>query len=112
VVDAFHFRNHSKDDVLCQQHCNPARYEHLRSAAGDGWQFNSSAAEQINAWFGGYQAIVKEMSASRFNFFLDEVIAIRNSFVEAELQRKGKNPSLVPEDHLRRRKSLSPLLDL
>ena len=27
----------------------------------DKWRFNSSAAEVTNAWFGGFQSIVREM---------------------------------------------------
>ena len=44
------------------------------------WVFNSSAAEQANVWFGGFQAIVRDMWVERFNFFLDEMIMCHNTF--------------------------------
>lgn len=66
----------------------------------ESWTFNSSAAEQINVWFGRFQSIVREMTPERYEFYLDEVIAIRNRFVVQELERKGLRPHLVPLDDL------------
>lgn len=99
VVDAFHFNVHSKDDTLCRTFCDPGLYADLKT--GDGkWAFNSSAAEQVNVWIGGYQAVVKDMRSERYRFFLDEVITLRNRFVCNELEAKGHGPHLVPHSDL------------
>lgn len=61
-VDVFHFKSkHKEGDVNCSKYCNPALWPQLMNEDGKSWRFNSSAAEQANAWFGGYQAIVREM---------------------------------------------------
>jgi len=64
------------------------------------WVFNSSAAEQTNAWIGGFLAIVREMRVERYNFFLDEMIRRRNIWIVEELARKGKNPRNIRYDVL------------
>ena len=46
-VDVFHFKNKHKED--CGKYCNPAIWPELQTPEG-GWRFNSSAAEQANAW--------------------------------------------------------------
>lgn len=61
VVDVFHFPGHSKDDDNCQLHCSPHQYPVLKRADGS-WLFNTSAAEQVNSWFGRFQSKVKEMN--------------------------------------------------
>ncbi|KAF8573676.1 hypothetical protein K439DRAFT_1624888 [Ramaria rubella] len=95
VVDVFHFqRKHKESDGFCQEHCNPALFPELY--VNGRWVFNSSIAEQTNVWFGGFLAIVREMSAVRFNFFLDEMIKQCNRFTIAELACKGHHPWNVP----------------
>lgn len=64
VVDPFHFTGHMVSDVDCQTFCNPNKYPALKGEDGN-WVFNSSAAEQVNAWFGKFQAKVKEMNVVR-----------------------------------------------
>ena len=52
-VDVSHFKcKHKESDTFCRENCNPASWPQL--AVGDDWRFNSSAAEQTNAWMGGY----------------------------------------------------------
>lgn len=73
-VNVFHFKcKHKKSDEHCNEHCNPANWPELYTSQGT-WWFNSSAAKQVNAWIGGYQAIVCEMQADWYEFFLDEMI--------------------------------------
>lgn len=64
VVDAFHFPGHKADDNDCQENCDPNLFPVLKTAEG-GWLFNSSAAEQVNVWFGRFQSKVKEMNVIR-----------------------------------------------
>jgi hypothetical protein len=99
-VDVFHFKSkHKESDVECGQHCNPYIWPELRTEDGK-WRFNSSAAEQTNAWYGGFLAIVRDMQADRYEFFLDEMIKRRNRMVVKELKRKGKHPYNIPRETL------------
>jgi hypothetical protein len=59
------------------------------------WRFNSSAAEQANAWICGFYAILQNMRGVRAQFFLDEMIRRRNEWTILELARKGKNPKCI-----------------
>ncbi|KAI0039532.1 hypothetical protein FA95DRAFT_1585268 [Auriscalpium vulgare] len=91
-VDVFHHKTkHTIRDLLCQLHCNPANFPELLTPDGK-WYFNSSAAEQTNAWLGGYQAICREMLTTKYNFFLDEMIMRRNVTVVERLRKQGHNP--------------------
>ncbi|KAJ7170302.1 hypothetical protein C8R43DRAFT_1120731 [Mycena crocata] len=101
-VDVFHFNcKHSEGDIFCQIHCNPARFRELVGADSK-WVFNSSAAEQANAWFVKYQNIVQDMPVLKYNFYLDEMIAIHNEQIAAQLAREGNAPHLQTEELLRR----------
>ena len=98
-VDPFHAKTKHKDsDTYCNQVCNAAQFPDLR--IGNKWRFNSSAAEMTNAWFGGFQGIVREMRATWYDFFLDEVIRIRNDIICAELRRDGENPVDIASNDL------------
>ena len=83
------------------QNCNPALWAELMTANG-AWLFNSSVAEQTNAWFGGFLSIVHEMRVDRYNFFLDEMIHRRNNMIFLDLQKKGRKPYLIPREDLLR----------
>ncbi|KAF7975171.1 hypothetical protein HWV62_10361 [Athelia sp. TMB] len=99
-VDVFHFKSkHKESDLDCGRHCNPYIWPELRTEEGR-WRFNSSAAEQTNAWYGGFLAIVRDMQADRYEFFLDEMIKRRNRVIVGELRRKGKNPYNIPREDL------------
>ncbi|EIW62432.1 uncharacterized protein TRAVEDRAFT_114826, partial [Trametes versicolor FP-101664 SS1] len=98
-VDPFHAKTkHKETDAFCGQYCNVALFPELLD--GSRWRFNSSAAEMTNAWFGGFQSIVWEMRAVRYDFFWDEMIRIRNEIIIGELQRSKANPVLVPREYL------------
>jgi hypothetical protein len=99
-VYIFHFKcKHKENDVECGRNCNPYIWPELRTPDGK-WRFNSSAAEQTNAWFGGYQAIVREMQVDRYEFFLDEMIKRRNRLIVDDLQRRLKRPYSIPREVL------------
>lgn len=99
-VDVFHFKSkHKESDVDCGKYCNPAIWPELQTPEG-GWRFNSSAAEQANAWIGGYQAVVREMQMDRYEFFLDEMIKRRNRALVKDLKRKAKAPYRIPREVL------------
>ncbi|EJD45025.1 hypothetical protein AURDEDRAFT_64790 [Auricularia subglabra TFB-10046 SS5] len=98
-VDVFHFKcKHKEGDIFCGQHCNPLLWPDLFENGK--WQFNSSAAEQTNAWMGGFRAIVREMRRERYCFFLDEMIKRHNRIVVASLAGKGVKPWVIPHNVL------------
>ncbi|KAG2016509.1 hypothetical protein CC2G_009673 [Coprinopsis cinerea AmutBmut pab1-1] len=93
AVDVFHFKcKHSKTDTFCQEHCNPHLFPELRGEGGKEWYFNTSIAEQTNAWLGGFQSICREMTPERYDFFLDEMILMRNRYMMQKLKR---NPNVI-----------------
>lgn len=101
VVDVFHFKSkHKTTDIKCQTYCNPANFPEL-VGPDESWVFNSSAAEQVNVWFGGFQAIVREMIPVKYNFYLDEMILLRNRDVVEHLRKRAVRPHLVPIEVLR-----------
>ncbi|PBL01432.1 hypothetical protein ARMGADRAFT_1043343 [Armillaria gallica] len=104
VVETWHAKSHKETDEFCRQWCLPSRFPELMRVGRDGkpgWRFNASSAEQANAWFGGYHPIVREMPRCRYNFYLDEMITMRNRAVVAKLEARGESPMLVPEEVLR-----------
>ncbi|KAJ7486073.1 hypothetical protein B0H11DRAFT_1721890, partial [Mycena galericulata] len=108
-VDVFHFKcKHTERDIFCQINCNPARFQELIGPDGK-WIFNSSAAEQANVWFGKFQNVVQEMPVIRYNFFLDEMIALRNEELVADLQAQGQKPHRLSLDFLRGLSLSSPI---
>ncbi|KIM23885.1 hypothetical protein M408DRAFT_76750 [Serendipita vermifera MAFF 305830] len=101
-VDVFHFKSkHKESDAFCGNHCNPLLFRHLKTSDNK-WTFNSSAAEQTNAWFGKFQAISRELRVDHYNFLLDEVIAMRNQQRLGELEREGKKPFNLGRESLLR----------
>ncbi|KZP31410.1 hypothetical protein FIBSPDRAFT_724394 [Athelia psychrophila] len=94
-VDVFHMKaKHKEADNDCNRFCNPALFPSLM--VGDKWRFNSSAAEITNAWFGGFQSMVREMRVDRYNFFLDEMIKRRNHTTVVDLESRHLHPYQIP----------------
>ncbi|PPR02945.1 hypothetical protein CVT24_012157 [Panaeolus cyanescens] len=94
-VDAWHFRNkHATTHEYCQLHCNPAIYPELMDGES-AWFFNTSIAEQTNAWFGGYHSMCREMLPHKFDFFLDEMIRLRNIDIICRLDKGGYHPAIL-----------------
>lgn len=99
-VDVFHFNcKHKETDLDCGRYCNPYIWPELRTETGE-WRFNSSAAEQANVWYGGFQPIVREMQVDRYDFFLDEMVRRRNELILKQLERKGLHPYSIPRSEL------------
>lgn len=103
-VDVFHHqRKHKATDLYCQKHCNPANFPEIIDRSdpkNERWIFNTSIAEQTNAWFGGFHAMVRLMEPDWYNFFLDEMIKRRNRFTVGELKRRGHNPMRLSREVL------------
>jgi hypothetical protein len=97
TVDVFHFTcKHSKKDVFCQENCNPKDFRELMTEDGK-WYFNSSIAEQTNVWLGGFHSIVREMTPIKYNFFLDQMILLRNQMTITKLKRDQWQPGTRPK---------------
>ena len=95
AIDIFHFANkHAETDTFCRSNCNPALFPELLGKSGKDWFFNMSIAEQTNIWLGGFHSICQEMSGEMFDFFLDEMIMMRNRLTKAKLTSQGINPQL------------------
>ncbi|TFK38839.1 hypothetical protein BDQ12DRAFT_605108 [Crucibulum laeve] len=85
IVDSYHYINHCKTDFLCHKWCNPAPLDGsapnlVVGATGKNGEvyykqaFNTQACEQLNAWLGGFESILKRMTPSNFNWFLHTVL--------------------------------------
>ena len=91
-VDVWHFLDkHQTTHQYCQENCNPIQFPELLDEFGK-WFFNTSVAEQINAWLQGYHSIVREMLPDKFGFFLDEMIMSQNVEHLKKLEEQGHNP--------------------
>ncbi|KAK7034782.1 hypothetical protein VNI00_012189 [Paramarasmius palmivorus] len=80
----------------CNLNCNPYAFPELMARDEDNklqWYFNTSIAEQKNAWIGGYMPMCREMSAVFYEFFLNIMIMLHNEDTVAKLEADGKNPS-------------------
>ncbi|PBL01903.1 hypothetical protein ARMGADRAFT_858482, partial [Armillaria gallica] len=100
VIETWHAQSHKETDEFCCNWCLPSRFPELMKEVKKGgreWRFNTSAAEQANGWFGGYHPIVHEMPCIQYNFYLDEMITLRNWVTVAKLEERSKVPVLVPE---------------
>lgn len=90
TVDVFHFKSkHAKTDEFCQHYCNPAGHPELLGENGNAWYFNSSIAEQTNVWLGGYHSICQEITAVRYDFYLDQMVAQWNAMTLDKIHTNG-----------------------
>jgi len=69
-------------------------YPELMNEKGD-WYFNTSVSEQTNAWLGGYHSMCHEMLPAKFNFFLNEMIQLRNIEMLKTLEAGGHHPHML-----------------
>jgi len=86
IVDSYHYTNHRATDELCRKYCNPAPLNGSApnlvitdiSNDGDSYQrraFNTQACEQLNAWLGGFESILKRMTPTIFDWFLHTMLS-------------------------------------
>jgi hypothetical protein len=98
IVDMYHYVNHRVEDYLCRKWCNPAPLNgsapNLVIVATDrnGEQyykraFNTQACEQLNAWLGGFESIVRRMTPANFDWFMHTMLVYHTRHV---LQRQAK----------------------
>ena len=87
--------------MLCRIWCNPApangtqpdliialkdtnSHVHLTRA------FNSETTEQLNVWLSGFEASMRQMTVSNFDFFMHSIMLIYKEAVEACIVQKGQ----------------------
>jgi hypothetical protein len=109
VVDAYHYINHRTTDYLCRKYCNPAplngsapnlvtvekdkhNQPHYKRA------FNTQACEQLNAWLGGFESILKRMTTGNFNWFLHTMLFIHTLRMIEKQKEKLKKQHEEAED--------------
>ena len=56
--------------------------------------FNTQACEQLNAWLGGFDSILRKMTVGNFNWFLHVMLSYHSLMVmEKQQQKSGGNNS-------------------
>lgn len=86
AVDAFHFRSHASSDCFCREWTDPHIYPELKM--NNKWVYNSSAAEITNIWYGGFASICRAMHSIQFQYFLNEMVRLRNIWLCKKLAKK------------------------
>ena len=102
IVDTFHYITHRTSDYLCRTYCNPSpadgsapnpvtiEYDnngrpHAKRA------FNTQVCEQLNAWLGGFESILKRMKPGNFNWFLHAMLFYHTKHVIIRQKQKTKS---------------------
>lgn len=77
--DPSHHKSHKEPDEYCEEWTNPLRFPDLRKD-GD-WRFKFFAAELTKVWYGGFESICRNMDSTQYNFFLEDMVELRNVWV-------------------------------
>ncbi|TFK58893.1 hypothetical protein BDN72DRAFT_781447 [Pluteus cervinus] len=101
IVDSYHYINHRVSDVFCRNWCNPAPANGSAPnlvivGEHNGLQyykraFNTQACEQLNAWLGGFELILKKMTISNFNWFLHAMLFYHTQHILKKQQAQADN---------------------
>ncbi|KAF8962231.1 hypothetical protein BDZ97DRAFT_1623880, partial [Flammula alnicola] len=95
IVDTYHYINHRVTDYLCRKYCNPSpgdgsapnlviiAYDDTGRAYAQK-AFNTQVCEQLNAWLGGFETILKRMTPGNFNWFLHTMLFYHTKYVIAK----------------------------
>jgi len=92
VVDSYHYINHKATDQLCRTYCNPGPADGSQpnlvvvgyNADNEPYlmrAFNTQACEQLNAWLGGFDSILKCLKLGNFQWFLHVMLYYHSKFV-------------------------------
>jgi hypothetical protein len=99
IVDSYHYVNHHATDHLCCKWCNPAPLDGShpnlvivetdeRGRCYFKHAFNTQACEQLNAWLGGFDHIIRRMTSWNFNWFLHSMLFYHTKEVIKRLERR------------------------
>ena len=100
IVDSYHYVNHRTNDYLCRKWCNPAPLDGsapnlvISETNNQGHvfykrAFNTQACEQLNAWLGGFEFILKKMTPGNFNWFLHTMLFYHTQYVINKQMKKN-----------------------
>jgi hypothetical protein len=109
IVDSYHYINHRTTDYLCRKFCNPAPlngsapnlvvvendrfgHPHYKHA------FNTQACEQLNAWIGGFETILKRMSGGNFNWLLHAMLFVHTQRIIQKQRERSKSADDADEE--------------
>lgn len=109
IVDSYHYINHRTTDYLCRKWCNPAPLNgsapNLVAVENDKHgnphykrAFNTQACEQLNAWLGGFQAVLNRMNAGNFDWFLHTMLFLHTERVIRKQQQKQRDSQSEDEE--------------
>jgi hypothetical protein len=104
IVDTYHYTNHKATDKICRRWCNPAPTDgSAPNLVGerideDGnhvqyREFNTQVCEQLNAWLGGYESILKRMTSKNFNWFIHTMLVYHVKHVLAKQSSQEEEES-------------------
>jgi hypothetical protein len=105
IVDSYHYINHKATDQICRTWCNPSLQDGSapnlvsEQIGKDGntvkvREFNTEAYEQLNAWLGGFESILKCMTVNKFNWFLYLIIFYHVKHVLQKMEKSNlSNPT-------------------
>jgi hypothetical protein len=60
--------------------------------------FNTQACEQLNAWLGGFETILKRMSAGNFNWFLHTMLFIHTQRMLEKIRKRMAKKTKTKND--------------
>jgi hypothetical protein len=112
IVDSYHYINHRADDFLCRKYCNPAPLDGsapnlvITETDSQGHvfykrAFNTQACEQLNAWIGGFEFILKKMTPGNFNWFLHTMLFYHTQYVINKMKTdEGDEEDAESEDEI------------
>ena len=101
IVDTYHYTNHRATDILCRSYCNPAPTDgsapNLVVLAQDKRgrpvlkrAFNTQVCEQLNAWLGGFEPILKKMKPGNFDWFIHVMLFFHTQTVHNKQAKKSQ----------------------
>jgi len=100
IVDSHHYKNHKATDDICRMWCNPAPSNgsqpnlvgEKQAPNGNTVQFrefNTEACEQLNAWLGGFESILKRMTVHNFDWLLHVLLFYHVKHVIKKIEFKN-----------------------
>jgi hypothetical protein len=109
IVNTFHYIGHCATDYLCRTYCNPSPadgsapnlviieydqngHPYAKRA------FNTQVCEQLNAWLGGFESILKWMKPGNFNWFLHAMLFYHTKHVITRQKSKSKSQEVNHDD--------------
>lgn len=110
IVDSYHYINHRNTDYMCRKYCNPAPlngsapnlvvvehdrlgHPHYKRA------FNTQACEQLNAWIGGFDTIVKKMNIGNFDWFIHVMLFLHTLWViDKQMEKRMRSGMDVADE--------------